>query len=370
MKKTHEKYESELSIKNPNLKLLNKYSGGHKKVKYICLKCGNENEADASGLLAGHGCPTCGIEKMKLSQRRTNSEFINEMKKTQPTLEILSEYVNSNTRIKVRCIICGNEYTTIASNLLSGYSCRSCYDKNRTRSHEEYVDIMKDKKPNILVLGKYVTNDTRIKVKCKVCGHVWNPLAGAVLNQHGCPICAGVKIMPTSMFKNKMKNINNNIELFGDYLGCKEPMLCKCKKCGNEWYDTPDKMLNFAFKCPICERIKSNMEAYIEDFLISNNIKYETQKKYLGLIGVGGRQLSYDFYLPDFNILIEAQGKQHEKPIKFFGGVKGHKIQKEHDKRKMDYARNHNIRLIEIWYYDIDDINNILDNLLLSRLVI
>lgn len=35
-------------------------------------------------------------------------------------------------------------------------------------------------------------------------------------------------------------------------------------------------------------------------------------------------------------------------------------IQDEHDKRKRNYAKEHNINLLEIWYYDIDNIEDIL----------
>lgn len=49
----------------------------------------------------------------------------------------------------------------------------------------------------------------------------------------------------------------------------------------------------------------------------------------------------------------------------FFGGESQFIIQQEHDKRKRDYAQNHDIKLMEIWYYDFDNIENILiDNLL------
>lgn len=34
--------------------------------------------------------------------------------------------------------------------------------------------------------------------------------------------------------------------------------------------------------------------------------------------------------------------------------------QLEHDKRKRNYAKENNIRLLEIWYYDIDNIEEIL----------
>lgn len=68
-------------------------------------------------------------------------------------------------------------------------------------------------------------------------------------------------------------------------------------------------------------------------------------------------------------LLIEYQGIQHEKPIDFSGkgqdfSLKSFKLQQEHDKRKREYAKEHNINLLEIWYWDFDNIENILDNTL------
>ena len=64
--------------------------------------------------------------------------------------------------------------------------------------------------------------------------------------------------------------------------------------------------------------------------------------------------------MPDYNLLIEFHGKQHEKPIEFFGGEKQFEIQQEHDRRKREYAKQNNINLLEIWYYDIDNVESIL----------
>lgn len=36
-------------------------------------------------------------------------------------------------------------------------------------------------------------------------------------------------------------------------------------------------------------------------------------------------------------------------------------IQKEHDKKKKEYAESHNIELLEIWYWDFDNIEKILE---------
>ena len=73
--------------------------------------------------------------------------------------------------------------------------------------------------------------------------------------------------------------------------------------------------------------------------------------------------MSFDFYIPDWNILIEFQGIQHEKPVDFFGGEEQFLIQQEHDRRKRKYAEDNNIKLLEIWYYEIKSIPYILDEI-------
>jgi len=132
----------------------------------------------------------------------------------------------------------------------------------------------------------------------------------------------------------------------------------------------------YEFRCPSCQFSKG--EKRIENWLVINNFKnidylnykilnvydkyYKPQKEYDGLLGLGNGNLSYDFYLPSYNLLIEYQGGQHEKYIKGFHKTKNDFIiQQEHDRRKKQYAEDNNIKLLPIWYWDFDNIEEILD---------
>lgn len=118
-----------------------------------------------------------------------------------------------------------------------------------------------------------------------------------------------------------------------------------------------------------CGCIKSKGEHKIATYLNKINLKYIPQATYDDLMGVGNGKLSYDFYIPDYNLLIEFQGDQHKRPYRFpnCDNEQQFKIQQEHDKRKREYAKNHNIKLLEIWYYDYDNIENILKNELKNK---
>lgn len=74
--------------------------------------------------------------------------------------------------------------------------------------------------------------------------------------------------------------------------------------------------------------------------------------------------LSYDFYIPDKNVLIEYNGIQHYKNISFFYKTEHdwHR-QLHHDWMKRKYARKNNIKLLII--KEINDINKILKEELL-----
>ena len=106
--------------------------------------------------------------------------------------------------------------------------------------------------------------------------------------------------------------------------------------------------------CPYLTVYKG--EECIKQYLQGNNISFNIQQKFSDLIGTGDGQLSYDFSVSDEKygyILIEYNGLQHYEACEFFGGEEQFKKQKEHDKRKRDYAKKHGYKLITIKYtYD------------------
>ena len=137
------------------------------------------------------------------------------------------------------------------------------------------------------------------------------------------------------------------MQIIGQYRGARNKIKYRCLVCGYEGEAKAYHLLE-GQGCPIC--CVSKGERCIMDFLIKNNIRYEIQKGYDDLVGVNMGKLLYDFYLPDYNLLIEYQGEQHRKIVSWFDGERGFEIRQEHDYRKRKYAEQHNIQLLEIWY--------------------
>jgi hypothetical protein len=121
-------------------------------------------------------------------------------------------------------------------------------------------------------------------------------------------------------------------------------------------------------RCPICKTSKGEIK--IENYLVENdfikNEDYISQKEFDGLVGLGNGNLSYDFYLPKYNLLIEFQGMQHKKYHKGFHKEKDDFVKQiEHDRLKKQYCLDNYINLLEIWYDEMDNIEEILNRELL-----
>lgn len=140
--------------------------------------------------------------------------------------------------------------------------------------------------------------------------------------------------------------INPNIEVVEEYINAKTKILHRCKIDGYEWYAIPYDIL-CGTGCPNCHMSKG--EKIISAWLDEKNILYKSQEIFDGCRDK--RVLPFDFYLLDYNILIEYNGKQHYEPIEYFGGEDKLAYITMHDAIKEDYCRNNNISLIVIPYY-------------------
>lgn len=145
---SHEEFVEKLTKSNDNVILLEKYTNSHTKILCKCKKCGNEWSVIPPSLLSGHGCPKCGIEIMKSKTTKTHEQFIEDFKKSgNQYIEIVGKYINSSTKIKVRCTRCDKEYYSSPTKLLCGRGCIDCYKKfnfgenstrwNKNKTNEE-----------------------------------------------------------------------------------------------------------------------------------------------------------------------------------------------------------------------------------------
>lgn len=307
-----------------------------------------------------------------MSRKKTHEEFVEEVKIKQPNIEILSRYTTCRDLITCRCKIDGCMWTPVAGGLITSKmrGCPKCgrekVEKSRRSTLEDFKKKLSEKHPNIHLVdeSKFVKASQRHDLYCDKCGHKWSQV-GYALWISGCPKCARNAPKTPEEFRAEMAIKAPNLEILTDYVRANKKLLTRCKDCGTENWVNPNK-LQQGQQCAYCKITRG--ERRIADFFKSNNIDFEPQKRFESLRGVGGGKLSYDFYVPSYNTLIEYQGLQHEQKVRF-RGVSTEDLderlrkQREHDKRKREYAINNGYNFIEIWYYDYDNIESILSGL-------
>ncbi len=196
------------------------------------------------------------------ARKMTNDEFLAAVKSVRPDVEVLSEFTNTKAYVRARCKTCGYEWRVKAGSLLKGSGCRKCGRKisgNKQRlSHEEYVSKLAIINDRIEVLGKYISSMDPIRVRCRECGHVWNPVAISLTSgERGCPKCwekrrGKTRIKPYEQFIQEFATKGDpNVQITGNYSKLSERIDVKCKTCGYEWAPRAGQLLK-GHGCPQC----------------------------------------------------------------------------------------------------------------------
>lgn len=306
-----------------------------------------------------------------MSRKRTNEEFLLEVEKLNPTYIVLSEYVNCDTDVICHCNVHNINFNSTPYNLLKGkIGCELCRREKISRKHkrtkEDFVNHLFEVNPSIDVIGEYVQCKKRIECKCNIHNETFFMTPDHLIQgQTGCTQCIQNKchisgLKSHEQFMNEIKSIHPDIIVLGKYDGAKSRISVQCTKCGHKWNPVASSLTS-RFGCPVCAY--SHGEKRINMFLTSQNIDFIPQKSFNTLRGIKGGLLSYDFYLPKYNLLVEYQGEFHDGTA-WQQTETDFLRQKEHDRRKQIYAKKHNIHLLEIWYWDYDNIEQILNNVL------
>lgn len=94
----------------------------------------------------------------------------------------------------------------------------------------------------------------------------------------------------------------------------------------------------------------SKIEIEFVKFLNEYKIRYIREIEFKWL-----ERFRYDFYLIDYDILIELQGIQHYESVDVFGGDDGFKKRKRIDKLKKNKAIEHGFTFMQISYKQIEN---------------
>ena len=272
------------------------YTTTKKKMWIIHKKCKHKFQQTPHNHLIGQGCPKCCYKN-----RKTNYSFITKAEKlfdnkySFPNIE--EEYINSHSKITIKCNLCGKIFTKTACDFItSKYGGCQCHVENK--KHITYKEL-KQKFPNIEIIpydGTKNINSDKINIMCVKHGIYKKYIKDIMEDKCNCPTCTHIKYgklrnYHIDFFENKLKIMFPTIEICDktEYENTYKPINFKCKECNNTFRRTPSMFLynKLSTPCPFCtknkikkERTKSQCNFEEQVFKIHGS-KYEVIGDYI-----------------------------------------------------------------------------------------
>lgn len=261
------------------------------------------------------------------------------------------DYVNSYTKVKITCPEHGDFYQNPRNHLI-GAGCPKCGKIKSTNARTDtYKDFEKKAKAvhgeKYIYHQDYVNSRTKVTITCPKHGEFKK-----IPNDHtqggGCPRCSVNSRKSVQDFEHQARLAHGGKYQYSqDYVNNRKKIKILCPKHGIFKQAPKDHLKGDG--CPSCRR--SLGEERVAKFLEQKDYVFWDQHSFDECRHK--KRLSFDFYLPNYRICIEYQGKQHYEIARnnFFGGEEALKERQRRDQIKRDYCKKKGIILVEIPYH-------------------
>lgn len=301
------------------------------------------------------------------TKRVSKEEYRARFQKAHPDYRLLSDYVNSVTKVKAQCR-CGHTWDVDPRTILKR-GCPECGKKKAAATvkwqvtQEQYVSKLQERAPNVEAIGQYVSCWTKIEVRCRLCSHSWYASPTRLYKGHGygCAKCGrrkqtlAVRKNPEIFAQEFAEYHQNRLVLLDTYVASHLPVRVRCSKCEHSWSSPARRLLRRG--CPNCKYSKGEIK--IESILKENGIRYKKQFMFSELKSPKGCCLRFDFAIfngDKLSHLIEYDGVQHFVPLKHLGGKARFDKDQYYDHLKNEFCKTKGLKLLRIPYTKFDDL--------------
>jgi Zn finger protein HypA/HybF involved in hydrogenase expression len=338
------------------IEITGEYINSKTKIQGRCLVCGHEWEKTPNDLLGNHGCPNYRRHPEWVDPKTPSSEqFLQRLSAMHPNIELLSQFDNMTKPLNCRCKVCGHEWATSGTRLITvGQGCPNWqshpdYSSPKKKSHSEYVKDLTSRNAafrakEFELLSEYDGMDNKIKCRCLLCDREWSRTAYDLLALgSGCPACSSKKrgLEARKTHKQFIAELNERndfyssgaFEVLGEYATSKTSIACHCLICGHKWDANQNALLLKGAGCPRCAHSGTSK---VEQLICAVLEKYVTDDEVLNR-DANAIGMELDIYLPRHQFAIE------------YGAWFWHKDRLASDLLKIEKCKENGIELITIY---------------------
>ena len=238
----------------------------------------------------------------------------------------------SDKKVWWKCNKFPHSYECSVSHKVKGSSCPFCAGQKVLKGFNDLATVSSDllnewdynKNNKIGIYPDNITCGSNKKVwwKCSK-GHSWNARISHRSNGIGCPYCSGRYVVIgvndlATKFPKLLKEWdyeeNNKLKIYPDKVKCgsDKKVWWKCSICGHKWQTSISHRCLRGTGCPKCSSIykTSFPEQAIYYFL---NVVFPGKVKNRYRLKDDSGYIEADVYLPEFNLVIEYDGKYWHK---------------------------------------------------------
>lgn len=171
--------------------MLSDYKNNHTKLLIVHNKCGNTFERTLSHLVSsGRGCDYC-YNGNSTTPEEFEKRF---MKNLSDRFELLSPYHRVHEKIRVKSLSCGHIFETEPNVIMrKNYGCPKCAvnAKQNTEILRKLVNSADN--GSYVLMSDYINNNTKVKIKHIKCGKCYEVTPKDFKSGNRCPICRASK---------------------------------------------------------------------------------------------------------------------------------------------------------------------------------
>lgn len=283
--KLHEQFVSEVAMKvGSEYDLLSHYEKSNKKVQMRHNTCGEIISINPNEFLRGQGCKKCGRKRAAEKNTKSHETFIEEVNQLfLGEYEVLGEYKNNRTKIKMKHTVCGYEFDVLPSNILFGSRCYNCAS-NSNKGHEQFgKEVFALVGNEFEIVGKYVNSTTPIEMKHTKCNRIINVSPSYFLHKsQQCKLCLlDQRSISHEEFVDKIyKIVKDEYEVLSKYKNTFTKVTLRHTICNNLIDVNPGDFLNGS-RCIKCSgKAKKTQEEFLAEVYKLVGNEYEVISEY------------------------------------------------------------------------------------------